>query len=69
MSSPLSVVLHLIALLLAIYHSVTFLNATPKAVVLYLPGSDEKVSPTLLVAGIYAAWLAVSVAIAWFALR
>ena len=67
MSHPLSVVLHLIALPLVLYHAVTFLSATPKAVVLYR--GDEKVSPTLIVAAIYAAWLAVSIAIAWFVLR
>ncbi len=69
LSSPLSIVLHLIALLLVIFHAVTFLNVTPKAIVLYLPGSDEKVSPTLIVVALYAAWLAVSVVIAWLALR
>ena len=69
LSSSLSIVLHLIALLLVTYHAVTFLNVTPKAIVLYLPGSDEKVSPTLIVVALYAAWLAVSVVIAWLALR
>lgn len=69
LSTPLSIVLHLIALLLVIYHAVTFLNATPKAVVLYLPGSDERISPTLTIVAIYSAWLAVSVVIAWLALR
>ena len=67
LSSPLSVVLHLIALLLVMYHAITFLNATPKALVLYR--GDEKVSPTLILAVIYAGWLAVSAVIAWLVLR
>ncbi len=66
LSSPLSVVLHLIALLLLIYHAVTFIQAGPKAIVLYR--GDEKVNPKLIVAALYAAWLGASLVIAWFAL-
>ena len=66
LSSPLSVVLHLIALLLLIYHAVTFIQAGPKAIVLYR--GDERVPPRLIVGALYAAWLGVSLVIAWFAM-
>ncbi len=66
LSSPLSVVLHVLALLLLIYHAVTFIQAGPKAIVLYR--GDERVSPKLIVSALYAAWLGVSLVIAWFAM-
>ena len=65
--SPLSVVLHAVALLLVLYHAVTFLNAAPKAFVLWR--GDQKVNPGLIVAAHYAGWLAVSMVVTWFALR
>ncbi len=64
LSSPLSVVLHVLALLLLIYHAVTFIQAGPKALVFYR--GDERVSPILIVSVLYGVWLGVSLVIAWF---
>jgi fumarate reductase subunit C len=59
LGSPLSVVLHLIALIFACYHSITFFNLTPRVLVVFR--GDEKV-PEQVIAGVhYAAWLVVSV--------
>jgi len=58
LASPLSVVLHLIVLAFACYHSITFFNLTPRVIVLFR--GDEK-APEYLIAGAhYAAWLLVS---------
>jgi fumarate reductase subunit C len=58
LTSPLSMVLHLIALAFACYHSITFFNLTPRVIVVFR--GDEKV-PEYLIAGVhYAAWLLVS---------
>lgn len=54
-------VLQLIALPMVIYHTVTWLNLTPKVLVLWR--GEERVNP-LLIAGIhYVAWIAVSIVI------
>ena len=52
--SPLSLVLHAIAFVFAVIHSVTFFNLTPRVIVIFR--GDEKV-PGGLIAGLhYAAW-------------
>jgi len=54
-------VLQLIALPMVIYHTVTWLNLTPKVLVLWR--GEERVNP-LLIAGIhYVAWFGVSIVI------
>lgn len=62
LKSPLSVVLHLLALLMAIYHSVTWFNLTPK--VLVVRRGEDQVNPTLIAASHYVAWVLISVVIA-----
>src|SRR5262249_55507474 len=58
LTSPWSVVLHLIVLAFACYHSITFFNLTPRVIVVFR--GDEKVPEHLIAAGHYAAWLLVS---------
>jgi fumarate reductase subunit C len=58
LASPLSVVLHLIVLAFACYHSVTFFNLTPRVIVLFR--GEEKVPEHLIAGAHYAAWLVVS---------
>ena len=61
--SPPSIALHLIALVLAVYHTVTWFNVTPKVIVIHL--GEERV-PAFVIAGAhYAGWLAVSMIVAW----
>jgi fumarate reductase subunit C len=64
--SPLSVVLHLIALVFAVIHSVTFFNLTPRVIVIFK--GDEKV-PESVIAGLhYGLWAVASVVLIFIAL-
>jgi len=58
LTGPLSIVLHLIALLFAVYHSMTFFNLTPRVLVVFR--GDEKVPEAAIVGFHYAAWAVVS---------
>lgn len=61
--SPWSMGFHLIALAMALYHTVTFLNLAPK--VLVLRRGEEKI-PAFFIAGAhYVAWIVVSGALVW----
>lgn len=63
MRSPLSVALHVMALLFVLYHTVTWFNLTPKVMVVRV--GEERLSPFLIAAGVYASWIVLSVFIAW----
>lgn len=67
LSSTWSIVLHLVGLAMAVYHSVTWFNLTPKVMVVWR--GEERVSPTLIAGSNYVAWLVVSSLVAWIALR
>ena len=56
-----------LALVAALYHSITWFNLTPK--VLVVRRGEEKIPPALIAGPHYAAWLAISVVIAWIVLR
>jgi fumarate reductase subunit C len=62
LKSPVSLILHLLVLLMALYHTVTWLNATPKAIVLWR--GEERVPPETLIAASYVIWLVLSVVVA-----
>ena len=64
--SPVSIMLHLLVLAMALYHTVTWLNATPKAIVLWR--GEERVPPETLITGSYVIWLVLSVLVAGIAL-
>ena len=51
---------------MALYHSVTWFNLTPKAMVFWR--GEERVSPTLIAASNYAAWIVVSILVAGIAI-
>ena len=61
LKSPLSIALHLLALIAAIYHSITWFNLTPKIMVIWR--GEEKVSPVLIAGANYALWLIMSVVV------
>lgn len=65
LKSPVSIVLHLLVLAMALYHTVTWLNATPKAITLWR--GDERVPPETLIAGSYVIWLVLSAVVAGIA--
>lgn len=67
LASPWSIGLHLIALLMVLFHTITWISLTPKVLVLWR--GDERVHPTLIAASNYLAWLVVSGVVAWVALR
>jgi fumarate reductase subunit C len=63
----LAVVLNGISFGLVLFHTITWFNLAPRAMVVRVRGRRV---PDLLIAGSnYAAWLVVSVAVAWLILR
>jgi len=65
--SPLFLAGHALALLFVLFHSITWFNLAPKAMVVRLRGHRM---PDALVAGAnYLAWLVLSAAVAFFLLR
>jgi fumarate reductase subunit C len=61
------VALHLVGLAMVLFHTITWINLTPKVLVLWR--GEERVSPALIAASNYLAWLVVSGVVAWVALR
>ncbi|MGB7293012.1 MAG: fumarate reductase subunit C [Thermodesulfobacteriota bacterium] len=66
LSSPLSIVLHIAALIFAIYHSVTWFNLTPQVLVLRI--GEEKIPAFLISGANIVAWLLLSAIVAWIIL-
>lgn len=66
LASPLALVLHGLAFAMLLFHSVTWFNLAPKALVLRVGKTRV---PAWAVAGAnYAAWVVVSVVLAWIIL-
>lgn len=67
LESPFFLALHGFAMLFILFHSITWFNLAPKAMVVRLGG---KRVPDFVIAGWnYAAWLVASAAVAWILLR
>ncbi len=66
LASPGWVVFHLLALVAAFYHSITWFNLTPKVMVVWR--GEERVSPFLIAGSNYAAWFVVSGILLWMVL-
>ena len=67
LGSPGMVLFHLAALAAALYHSITWFRLAPMAITVRLRG--RRLPGAAIVAANYAAWLAVSLAVAWLVLR
>jgi fumarate reductase subunit C len=67
LASPGWIVFHLLVLIAALYHTITFFNLTPKIIV--VRRGEESVPPVLIAGSHYAAWLVTSVVIMWIVLR
>ncbi len=67
LSTPLFVALHGIVLLFVLFHSITWFNLAPKAIVVRLSG--KRVPDWVVVSLNYAAWLVLSGAVAFIVLR
>ena len=63
LKTPTSMVLHAIALIYAVWHTVTWFAAAPKALRVFK--KDEQVDPSLVAGGHFAAWIAVSAAVTY----
>ncbi len=61
---PLSVVLHILTLCAALYHSITWFNLTPKIMPMYL-GEDRVPDFWAAIIMGYLPWIAVTVVILW----
>ena len=63
--SRLLIALQIIALPMVLFHSITWINLTPKVMVLWR--GEDRVSPTLIAGANFVMWAAVSVVIVWIA--
>ena len=63
LSHPAIIVLHVFALLAVLYHSITWFNLSPKAMVFRF--GRWRVPDLMISGGNYAAWLLISGVIAW----
>ena len=67
MKSPMMIVVNSVVLLLVLYHSITWFNLAPKAMVIQI---GVKKVPAIIISGMnYAAWVAVSIVLAWVLLN
>ena len=57
------IALQIIALPMLLYHSITWINLTPKVMVVWR--GEERVSPLLIAGANYVAWAILSIAIFW----
>ena len=60
--SPVLIAFHVVALLFAVLHTVTFFQAVPKG--LPLRRGEERVPPALMIGANYVAWLVVTAVVA-----
>ncbi len=61
--TPAAVGIHILLLLCLMFHTITWLNLAPKAMVLRL--GDRRLPPALILAGHYLAWFAASALVLW----
>ena len=66
LTSPVSIVLHLVGLALALYHTTSWFNVTPKIIIVRL--GDEPLPEPVIAGAHYAAWIAASAVVAWIIL-
>ncbi len=67
MKSPMWFSLNSLAFLLVLFHAITWVNLTPKAVAVRFGG--RRVPDAVIVGANYLAWLAISVCLAWLSQR
>jgi fumarate reductase subunit C len=62
-ANPAVIAVNVVALAFVLLHAVTFANLTPRAMVVRLRG--RTVPARLILAGVYAGWLVVTVFLLW----
>ena len=65
--SPLLLTLNAVSFLFVMFHAVTWFNLAPKAMAIRVSG--KRLTGLFIAAPNYAAWLAISAAVAWILLR
>ena len=63
LKSPFVIVVHWIVLIFALYHTFTWFNLTPKAMVFWI--GERRIPGSVILAAIYTGWIGVSVVITW----
>ena len=66
LGTPAVVAAHVLVLCILLFHTITWLNLAPMAIVVKL--GDRKVPPAAILIGHYAAWLVSTVVVAWLLL-
>jgi fumarate reductase subunit C len=66
MRSPWSLVFHVPVLVMVTFHTVTWFAAAPKALRIYR--GEERVPPKIVAGAHFAAWIVVSIIVAWIVL-
>ena len=61
------ILFHILALIAALYHSITWFNLLPQVMVVHR--GEERVPPVFIAGSNYVAWLVISVVIVWIVLR
>ena len=64
LESPAVLIFHGIVLIFLLFHSITWLNLAPKALVLHL--GRKRLPEAAVLGGHYAAWLAATVLVVWY---
>jgi fumarate reductase subunit C len=67
LKSPLAILFHVVALAFALFHTCTWFNLTPKALVVRM--GEEKLPPAAIIVPNYLAWIVISLIICWFVLE
>lgn len=67
LQAPHVIALNVVSLLFVLFHTITWFNLAPRAMVVRVRG--KRMPDLLIAASNYAAWLVVSVAVAWLILR
>jgi fumarate reductase subunit C len=67
MRSPFAIILHVLALGGLLFHSITWFNLAPKAMVIKL--GDKNIPGVLIALANYAGWIIISLSLAWLFLQ
>jgi fumarate reductase subunit C len=67
LATPGMLAFHLLALAAALFHAITWINITPKVLVVRV--GENRVPPALVASVNYAAWIVLSILIAWIVMR
>ncbi|HEY7485013.1 MAG TPA: hypothetical protein VH912_11185 [Streptosporangiaceae bacterium] len=65
-ANPIVIIVNIVALIFVVYHAVTWFNLAPQAMVVRMRG--QRVPPSMVAGGNYAAWVVVSAIVIWIIL-